>query len=241
MAMNQENYLYPCSRRACSLLSSWKTASKLAGYTLIFFSLLFFATGCAFIAMAEKASPKMEAPAYTGLPGQSIGVMVWTDRGTRADWPSLPLDLGNLVDDKLRKVAATAPELKNSTWPVQASSIVRYQNDHPGIEAAPVTYIAPKLVFSRLIYIEMQSFSTRSEVSLQMFRGNATCALEVVETTNSQSKVAYTDSTVHAFYPPKSAPEGVLNSNDAVIYRGTVDALADQIVNRLVTRDTNGE
>jgi hypothetical protein len=197
------------------------------------------AMGCAILASVEKATPENQTPAYTNLANQSIGVMVWTQRGTRADWPSLPIDLSTLIQDKLSK--STAKDMKGATFPVQAASIVRYQNDHPGIEATPITDVAPKLGVSRLIYVEIDSFSTRSEASLQMFRGNALSTLEVIETTNTQSKVAYHEADIRSYFPPKSAPEGLLNSSDLAMYRGTINVLADQIVNRLTTHDVKDE
>ena len=74
--------------------------------------------------------------------GQSVGVMVWADRGVKIDWPGVQVMLATLVQDKLAK--SGAEEVKGSTYPVLAESIVRYQRDHPGIEAVPITETAPK-------------------------------------------------------------------------------------------------
>ena len=216
--------------------------SRAFHFCLIFGTLsviLLNSTGCAIIAMAAKGIGEKKPAAYAGLAGQSAGVMVWADRGVRADWPSVQLDLANLIQNKLSK--STAIELKGTTWPVQAASIVRYQTDHPGIEAAPITDIAPKLGVSQLIYIELDNFSTRSEVSMQMFRGNVSATLKIIQTQNGQSSIAYQEASIHAFYPPKSPPEGVMNSDDLTVYRGAIAAMADEIVNRLMTHDVEPE
>jgi hypothetical protein len=189
--------------------------------------------------MAGNAMGQKQPAVYAGITGQSVGVMVWAGRGVRADWPSLQLDLANLVQDKLRKSAA--PEIKGTTFPIEPASIVRYQSDHPSIDASPVTDIAPNLGVSRLLYIELDDFSTRSETSYQMFRGNVTATLKVLQTQNGKSNIVYQEADIHAFYPPTSAPEGVLDSNDLVIYRGVLDVLAGEIVDRLTTHQVYDE
>jgi hypothetical protein len=191
------------------------------------------ASGCALIAMATQAAGKEVAAVYPGLTGQSVGVMVWAERGVRADWPAVQLDIANLVQDKLRK--SDSPETKTATWPVQPASIVRYQQDHPGIEAIPIIDVAPKLGVSRLIYIEIEGFSTRSEVSYQTFRGNVTATLKVIEVSNGQARIGFEESDIRTFFPPNSPPEGVLDTNDLAVYHGTLGALGDEILNRLTT------
>ncbi len=195
--------------------------------------ILCYCVGCGAVGALAHAVPQYKAPAYSGLSGQPVGVMVWADRGVRIDWSSIQFDLANLLQDKLQK--SDAKELKGVTWPVLPASIVRYQRDHPGIEAMPITDVAPKLGVSRLIYVEIEGFSTRSESSLQMFRGNAIATLKIVEVNGGEAKVAYQENGVRAFFPAKSPPEGILNANDALMYRGTVVALADEIVKRLTT------
>ena len=193
---------------------------------------------CAALGAAAHALPKYEEAHYAGLIGQSVGVMVWADRGIRIDWPSVQIDLASLVQDRLAK--SGAKEIKGTTFPVQPGSIVRYQRDHPGTEAVPITEIAPKLGVSRLIYIEVEGLSTRSDMSLQMYRGNITATLKVVEIApDGTATVPYQENGIRAFFPPKSPPDGVLNSNDIVMYHGVVGALSDEIVNRLTTHEVD--
>jgi hypothetical protein len=190
--------------------------------------------GCAALAVAGRAVPQYKPAAYSGLAGQSAAVMVWADRGVRIDWPSVQLDLATLVQNNLQK--STAPELKGTTWPWQPASVVRYQRDHPGIEAMSITEVAPKIGVSRLIYIEVESLSTRSDASLQMFRGSATATLKVIEIADGHADIAYTESGIRTFFPPKSPPEGILNSNDQVMYRGTMVTLSEELASKLATQ-----
>lgn len=192
------------------------------------------------VGAVAHAIPKYEHPSYTGLTEQSVGVMVWADRGIRTDWPSIQLDLANMVQDDLQR--SGADEVKGTSWPVQAASIVRYQRDHPEVEGMPITDVAPRLGVSRLIYIEVESFATRSEESLQMYRGSAAVTLQVIEIApGGQAKAAYQEADIRAIYPPKSTPEGVLNASDPLIYRGIVGAMATEVVNHLTTHEVEGE
>jgi hypothetical protein len=72
-----------------------------------------------------------------------------------------------------------------------------------------------------------------------MYRGSATMTLQVVEVEGNTAKVAYEESDIRAYFPEKGPPEGVLNANDVVIYRGTVVTLANKITERLTTHLVN--
>jgi hypothetical protein len=161
--------------------------------------------------------------------------MVWADRGVRIDWNYVRLDLANLIQDKLRN--SKSSEVKGTTFPVLPASIVRYQEDHPGIEAVPITEIAPKLGVSRLIYVEILALSTRSDTSFQMYRGRVQASMKIVEVSNGKAVSAYEESDLHATYPPKSTQDGVVGSSDVVMYKGVVAALADEVVNQLTTHE----
>ena len=107
-------------------------------------------------------------PKYLGLAGQSVGVMVWTDRGVQLDYPTLSLDLANSVQHKLLE-AKDEDELKKSTFPLQPASIVRYQEDHPDLDVKDITEVAPRLGVSRLIYVEVEDFGMRRPAAVDLF------------------------------------------------------------------------
>jgi hypothetical protein len=214
------------------------TAARSVCSLLLLLGLLMGQTGCSALAIAARAIPERRPPVYTGLAGQSLGVMVWADRGLRMDWDRLQVELASLVQAALQKAQKDgADELKGTIFPVQPASIARYQRDHPAIETMPITEVAPKLGVTRLIYIEIESFSTRSESAMQMFRGNASATLKLIEVDNGQAKEAYTESNIRVVFPPKSPPEGLLNANDVVMYQGTLAALAEELASRFVTTE----
>src|SRR5438132_10750195 len=80
--------------------------------------LLLFLSGCEIPgALAGKIMPgETVQPKYVGLAGQSVGVLVWTDRGVQLDYPTLGLDLANSIQKKLA-ADIKKEELKKSSFP----------------------------------------------------------------------------------------------------------------------------
>jgi hypothetical protein len=89
--------------------------------------------------------------------------------------------------------------------------------------------VAPRLGVSRLIYVEVEDFATRSNMALDLYRGQARATVRVLEIADGQSHEAYVWENVQVSFPPKAPPEGVPNAGDARIYVGTVDAFATEI------------
>jgi hypothetical protein len=202
--------------------------------------LLPFLTGCTLLGVAayKLKPPETIQPKYMGLENQSTGVMVWADRGLRIDWPTMQLDLANTVQKKLtdfqKGKGRESKTLIGTSFPVLPASIVRYQRDHPEIEAMPITDIAPRLGVNRLIYVELEEFATRSDQQLALFRGTANCTVKVVEIHNGEARVAFEQNNVTTHFPPKAPPEGVNAFGDQRIYAGTVDALATEVARLFV-------
>src|SRR5687768_264468 len=95
------------------------------------FSILLVLSGCNVLGIAAQALPPPTVkPDYTGFAGQTVGVMVWADRGIRIDWPTVRLDLANAIQARLAS-SVKAKELAGTSYPVSPASIVRYQEDHP--------------------------------------------------------------------------------------------------------------
>src|SRR5689334_16222951 len=133
-------------------------------YLLTSLFLLSATQGCAVLGVAAHAVPVTIKPAYTGLKGQSVAVMVWADRSIRIDFPKVSLDLSNYVQTTLAKSVGldeTKEILTGTTFPYEPRSVVRFQQDHPEIQSQQVTEFAPRLGVTRLIYIEIEQLQTR--------------------------------------------------------------------------------
>jgi hypothetical protein len=196
--------------------------------------------GCMLLGVAANAIPQNVQAKYSGLKGQSVGIVVWCDRGIMIDWNALQLDLANNIETKLK--SAGTDEVKGIQWPYPPASYVRWLRDHPGSDSWPITEIAPRLGITRLIYVEVHEFHTRSVRELELFRGEATAALKIIETTpGGSAHVAYSEDGIHAVFPRKVPPDGLPNIGDAKTYAGTVDFLATEVVKSLITHEEDAK
>jgi len=215
--------------------------------------------GCQLLGVVAQALPPDEIQAaYKGLVNQKVAVMVWADRGVRIDWEAIQLDTAVSVQNKLKLVQPTAPDEKDAngkpvekrknavpelagvTW-TDAASVVRFQREHPDIDGAPVTDIAPRLGVTRLIYVEIDRFATRSERSLELFRGSANASVRVVEVdpVTRAAKVVFSENNVMVKFPQKIGDDGTPNGNDVVMYNGTVDALSTAVAKRFIPHEAD--
>ena len=152
----------------------------------------------------------------------------------------MQLDAASAIQSELKqRQAAKAKELLDVRFPLDPRAVVRYQFDHPELDAIPVNEFAADLGVSRLIYVEIEQFSTRSQMALEMYRGSISASLKVVEVNPADhtARVAYEESNIRAIFPRKSRPEGSPVGRDEVIYSGTIKALAGEIADRLVTHE----
>jgi hypothetical protein len=196
-------------------------------------------SGCAIFGVAAQALPPAQIlPQYSGLQGQTVAIMVWVDRGIKIDWPDLPLDTAAGLEHKFSAAAKELPKyLKDTTFPVSALTVVRFQEDHPELEGVPITDIAAQLHVSRLIYIEVDAFQTRSDASTDLYKGSILGSVKVVEITNGKTKLAYSEDGIRAEYPHESPEEGVLDAGDDKIYTGTLDAFTTELADRFLPHD----
>lgn len=195
------------------------------------------ASSCQLLGIAANAVPQPPVKPKIVLADNSVGIMVWCDRGLRVDWPTIQKDLGNGVQVRLNEaITAKAKELQNVTFPYPAESFVRWQREHPGSEFEPIINIAPRLPVTRLIYIEIQSLSTRASQTLAMYRGSASALVRVlaVEPGATVGKVLYEESGIRVVYPKHSTDEGRPEGSDMAMYVGTMTFLADEVAKRFV-------
>lgn len=195
------------------------------------------AGGCAVLGIAAQAVPEGDIRArYSGLAGHSVGVLVWAPRGIEIDFPTLRLDLTAGIQGRFQQAQkAGREELKTARFPHAPASLVRFQEDHPELEQAPIASVAPRLGVERLIYVEVDNFQTRSDQAVDLFRGSASASIKVVEVAPGGAEVAYEESGLTVTYPPSAPPEGMPGLGDARVYRGTAALLAQAVAERFYT------
>lgn len=190
--------------------------------------------GCNIIGAVAAKAPKPDIlAAYKGLAGKSVGIIVYVDPDAAMNWPTLQLDLANYLQYKLQQAQKDDKDgdLKGTTFPYEPRSFVRYQKEHPGIEALPITQVAPKLGVERLIYLQVNEFTTRAEGTITMYLGRINVTLQVIEVdpVTKTATVGYTDPNIRMKYPRTAPDEGLLNGNDRRIYQGTLDEISTQL------------
>ena len=209
-----------------------RTAARLCVLSLLALT----PAGCAVFGVAASALPVADVPArYTGLKGHSVAVMVWADRGVQIDYPALRLDVASGVQAKLQQAKkARKNELRETTFPYPAASVVRFQEDHPEIADQQVVDVAPRLKVDRLIYVELHDLQTRADSSVDLYRGTALASVKViaVDPSTGKGKAVYEESNIAAAFPPSAPPEGLPGLGDGRTYRGTVDRLTTLIAYR---------
>ena len=194
-------------------------------------------SGCGQIAgNVAKAFPPAEVPAsYKRLKGQSVAVLVWADPAIRTDWPRLQYDITSGMLDKLQQAkTAKTPDFEGTTFPIKAPAMIRYQEDHPEMEAEPITEVAMRLGVTRLIYVEVSAFQTRSDLSVDLYRGSASGLVKVVEVNGGKAKEGFEEDDIKTVFPRKSPEEGLPASSDDKIYTGTVDRFTGDLSVRFV-------
>jgi hypothetical protein len=98
--------------------------------------------------------------------------------------------------------------------------------------------VAPRFGVSRLIYVEIDSFSLNPADVLELFRGEVVGRVRVVEVAGGTARVAFTDQ-VSATFPEKGPEHGTPNLNRALTYRGAVGAFGTAVVQKFVSYETN--
>jgi hypothetical protein len=202
---------------------------------LLLIPMLLLPAGCNYFAALAAVTPVYKEAEYKGFANQSIGVMVWADRGISIDWPDIQLDVAGSVQNKmLVSQKSKAGEFSGSSFPVLPASIVRFQRDHPDLEATPITDVAPRLGVTRLVYIEIQEFRTRSEDAVELFRGSISADVKVLEITDGHAKVAYEVDGLRVVFPKASPEEGAMEGNDVQMYAGVLDEFSTELMERFL-------
>ena len=219
------------------------TARRLA-LALLLAATVPLAAGCNIIGAAAQLAPAPIAPAqYAGLAGHSAAVMVWADPSLKYDFPDLRLDLANLIQQNLEAAAQVAeskegkdlPTVYGATFPREPAGLVRYQDDYPETQTMPATDLAPAFHVDRLIYVELDDFSTRSYEAPDLYRGAASATLRVIEVdAGGRTTVGYEEPGIAVAFPDNVPPEGTPSGNDRIFYAGTLRDLASQVARRFV-------
>jgi hypothetical protein len=224
-------------RRACGAA---RVADRRSVFLVLLLAPAISMAGCTALGVAaSKLATIKVTPAYHGLPGQTVGVMVITDRGLQNDFPLLQIDAARGIQSKIQNAVASAgEELKGVQFPPDKSpeAIYAFEQNYPELMVEPSTTIAPRLGLGRLIYVEVESFQTHPESVPDLFRGRISARIQVVEVNHGTAKVGY-ETTIESVFPKKSPEEGLPAIGESKTYQGTLDAFTSAVLEKFVTHD----
>jgi hypothetical protein len=198
--------------------------------------------GCSlvgFVANAVGGNGTTEQASYKGLAGQTCGVVVWAGDGVVDDYRTIQLDTAKALQIKLEEAAKVdVKEVTGVTW-IPAEQLLQYQENHLDMTGEAVEEIAPKLGVSRLIYIEIQQFTTHPSDSPDLWRGNMVANVEVVEVDKGKAKIAYTERGISVVSPKNCPIEGLPDLNDTAVYTATLDSFTGELGKRFVPHESD--
>jgi hypothetical protein len=211
-----------------------KYARQVGAAALLTSLLLTCVNGCNVIGALGQAMPEPPVAAeYSGLKEQTVGVMVWVDRGASIDYPMLQSEIAKGLTTKLsalttpaEKKAKPMPELIGIRYrdPLE---IIKFQDNHPELAGLPPKDLAMRLGVTRVIYIEITDFALHSPESPDIFKGSVAANVQVLEVTpgpnNKVATIAYSDPNMDTNYPKESGGVPFEDATPGQVYQKTVD------------------
>jgi len=201
------------------------TAWRLAAWALVL-ALALYAGGCTLLASlaAGLAPDPIDPPSYTGLAHQKCGILVLVDLGTQFEHPDFERDVARSLQEKLQKAIDVKTKEVEGLTLVDSRSMAQYMLDHPELQSAPITTIAARLPMTRLIYIDVDEFGTRSKETPDLYRGSLVAKVCVVEIKDGKPSVPFTTDPIKIVYPPGTPEAGTMNQDDTKLYGQTIEA-----------------
>ncbi|HEX4055596.1 MAG TPA: hypothetical protein VHX86_15130 [Tepidisphaeraceae bacterium] len=205
----------------------WRGASIV---TLLTALMLLACSGCEVVGVAANIVGPGDVPAaYAGLKGQRVAVVVWADPAVMMDHPRISADVATSLQHKFQQAQdAGVNELKGTKF-LPTNQILRFQDAHPELQSDSAEQIALRLPVTRLVYVEVVSFSLHPNDSPDLSRGEAAANVKVIEVTNHKAKATYENDEISCAYPPNSPPEGLPNLDEQTVYHKSVDAMTTEV------------
>ncbi len=216
------------------------------------------AAGCNVIGWTASALPPPTVrPAYDGLQGETTAVVVWADDAVDINHPSLTVQVGQRIQRNLAQARdsggnAAKKALEETSFPYPPESYVAYFKEDPTLGTVPIEDLAPRFGARRVIYIEIDTFTTRGGAAAGLVRGVADVNLVVYEVDepiireNPEGSLAQgsggTDAAREVFregglkivFPENVPEEGSNRITSDYAYRGLVALMADTVSKRFV-------
>lgn len=213
------------------------------------------AAGCNIAgAVASKLPPPTVKPAYEGLANESTAVIVWAAPEVAVDYPGLAVQIGKRIEQNLKSARdaggrGAQETLENLSFPYPTESFVRYFKEDPTLSMMPSRDIAALAGTSRVIYVEIDRFTTRGGAAQGLVRGVANVNLTVYEIDDpitatdegslasrppAPAREAYREAAIRVAFPEDGPEEGSNTLSPQRAYAGLIMGIADAVSKRFV-------
>ena len=173
-------------------------------------------------AIGETEDEKVEVKAeYTGLNQKLVAVIVAADEYTLRDHPGANAIVCRAVSKQL---AADIPGIRVIAPP----EIIKYQQENPYWNTLKYSEIVAKFKVDRVVWVDLIDFTTHEPGNHDLWRGIVAAKVGVVERDSSKPDNFSYSNNVRAVFP-KDSMVGVLNSDDATIQQGMMEAFAKNV------------
>jgi predicted small secreted protein len=164
-----------------------------------------------------KEAP-IKAARYQGLKDKKVAVFVSADEALLRAYPQAPLSVCQSVTGAVKAAVPTAKVMN-------PSKINDFQIENPYWNTFKNSDLIKRLDVDRIVYIDLIEYATHEPGNASVWRGSVVANVQVIsrDAANPDNYV-YTD-TVKALYPSASKV-GVINSSDAAIQAGMLNAFS---------------
>jgi hypothetical protein len=158
---------------------------------------------------------------YQGLKDKKVAVVVSADEALLRTYPQAPLAVSQSVTRAIKGVVPTATVM-------DPKKVNDFQIENPYWNTFKNSDLVKRLDVDRIVYIDLIEYTTHEPGNANVWRGSVVANVQVISRdAENPDNYVYTD-VVKALYPPASKV-GVINSNDATIQNGMLNAFSSLV------------
>jgi len=171
------------------------------------------------------AREKKVAAQFAELPGKSVVVVVYCDRGVQYEYPNVCLSLSSAVADELAK------NVKGLDV-VDPRRVVKYQDGNIYWDEMDKTQLGKAFGADFVLFISLVEYGTREPGSLNLYRGRINAQASLYKTSLDERKARlWRGKAIRVVYPEHD-PTGLLRENDRSVRDKTEAIFADKLAKR---------
>ena len=194
----------------------------------VLLAMLLLVAGCNVIggvaAQFRDAVPDTRVlPAYKGLDGKSVAILVDADEYTLFEHPGVQANIADVIARELRQ------SLPN-TQIMDPAQIAQFQQNNPAWISVPYDDLFRQLQVDRLIFVELVDYQLHQPGNRYIWQGKVTGNVGVAEREAVDPNQLAFLTTVNTHYPP-DRPLGVLEADEQTMDLATQITFARAVVN----------